>query len=107
MATKWKDVKHKNITPERIAHLDGKLKQVLLQMELRDLRLEAGQTQEELAEAVDMTQPELSRFERREDQIKRSALPFSWAYIKLSTERQSSQRRASSVVRNVQGNDHC
>jgi predicted transcriptional regulator len=69
MATNWKDIKHKNMTPERIAHLDGKLKEELLQMELRDLRLEAGQTQEELAEAVDMTQPELSRFERREDHL--------------------------------------
>ena len=41
----------------------------LIALELRELRQEAGKTQAEVAEIAEMTQAELSKFERRDDHL--------------------------------------
>ena len=69
MAThKWNDIKGK-MAPERRARVDEAVRHELLVMELRELRIQAGKTQAEVAEVAAMTQAELSKFERREDHL--------------------------------------
>lgn len=69
MAThKWSEIKNR-MAPERRARLDADVRRELLAMELRELRVEAGKTQAEVAEVAEMTQAELSKFERREDHL--------------------------------------
>lgn len=68
MIQKWNDIKGK-MAPERRARVDQAVRHELLVMELRELRVEAGKTQAEVAEVAAMTQAELSKFERREDHL--------------------------------------
>ena len=69
MATrKWSEIKDK-MSPERKARVDVAVRRELLAMELRELRQEAGKTQAEVAEIAEMTQAELSKFERRDDHL--------------------------------------
>ncbi len=69
MAThKWSEIKNK-MSPERKTRVDEEVRRELLAMELRELRQEAGKTQAEVAEIAEMTQAELSKFERREDHL--------------------------------------
>jgi transcriptional regulator with XRE-family HTH domain len=69
MAThKWSEIKEK-MAPERRARLDAEVRGEVLAMELRELRKEAGKTQTEVAEVAEMTQAELSKFERRDDHL--------------------------------------
>ena len=69
MAThKWSEIKGR-MSSERRARLDSAVRRELIAMELRELRLEAGKTQAEVAEIAEMTQAELSKFERREDHL--------------------------------------
>jgi DNA-binding XRE family transcriptional regulator len=63
---KWADIKNKGKSPERIAAIEAQVRADLLEMDLADLRREAGLTQVEAADAADMTQSHLSRFERGE-----------------------------------------
>ena len=65
---KWSTIRGK-MTPERKARVDAAVRRELLAMELRELRQEAGKTQEEVAEVAEMTQAELSKFERRDDHL--------------------------------------
>jgi DNA-binding XRE family transcriptional regulator len=65
---KWNEIKEK-LTPARRARLDAEVRREVLALELRELRQEAGKTQAEVAEIADMTQAELSKFERREDHL--------------------------------------
>jgi len=69
MAThKWSEIKSR-MSPDRKARVDAAVRLELLTMELRELRQEAGKTQAEVAEIAEMTQAELSKFERREDHL--------------------------------------
>lgn len=69
MAThKWSEIQEK-VTPERRARLDAEVRRDVLELELRELRQEAGKTQAEVAEIAEMTQAELSKFERRDDHL--------------------------------------
>jgi DNA-binding XRE family transcriptional regulator len=65
---KWSEIKEK-MTPERRARLDAEVRRDVLELELRELRQEAGKTQAEVAEVAEMTQAELSKFERRDDHL--------------------------------------
>lgn len=65
---KWSEIKD-NLAPERRSRLDAEVHREVLAMELRELRQEAGKTQAEVAEIAEMTQAELSKFERREDHL--------------------------------------
>ncbi len=69
MAThKWSEIKEK-MTPERRARIEAEVRRDVLALELRELRQEAGKTQAEVAEIAEMTQAELSKFERRDDHL--------------------------------------
>jgi transcriptional regulator with XRE-family HTH domain len=65
---KWSEIRDK-MSPERKARVDAAVRRELLAMELRELRQEAGKTQTEVAEVAEMTQAELSKFERRDDHL--------------------------------------
>ena len=64
---KWADVKARKMSPERIARIRAEAKNELIALSLRQLREEAGKTQEEMATLVNTTQSALSRIERREN----------------------------------------
>ncbi len=69
MAThKWSTLRDR-MAPERKDRVAASVARELLVMELRELRHEAGKTQAEVAQIADMTQAELSKFERREDHL--------------------------------------
>ena len=65
---KWSEIKER-MSPRRRARLDAAVRREVLAMELRELRQEAGKTQAEVAEIAEMTQAELSKFERRDDHL--------------------------------------
>jgi hypothetical protein len=67
MPGRWSDLKKKHLSPARIEKAEAAAEREALDMDLRALRLALGKTQAEVAALVDMTQSELSKFERRED----------------------------------------
>ena len=68
MATyKWREVRAKKLSPEKLAKIDAEVERELIEMDLRAIREVAGRTQEQAAAAAGMTQSEVSRLERRED----------------------------------------
>ncbi len=64
---RWSEIKSKGKSPERIEAIKAKVRADLEAMDLRELRIESGKTQEEVAAIAEMTQSELSKLERRED----------------------------------------
>lgn len=64
---KWADIKAQTMSPERIARVRKEATDELRALTLRQLREEAGKTQVEMADLVEVTQSALSRLERRED----------------------------------------
>ncbi len=66
---KWSDIRRQRFSPEKLAELDRKVAREVLDMNLREIRELAGKTQNELAEAGEMAQSEVSRAERREDHL--------------------------------------
>jgi hypothetical protein len=64
---RWQEIRSKNRSPEQIAKIDREIEQELLEMDLRAVRELAGKTQVEVAAEVEMTQSEVSRFEKRND----------------------------------------
>jgi predicted XRE-type DNA-binding protein len=67
MAKGWADMKHKDPSPEAKARVDRRVRTILLEMELQELREMAGKTQGKVAKALGITQPQVSQFEHRED----------------------------------------
>lgn len=65
----WSDIKAKDRSAEHLARLDADVAREVLAMNLRALRESAGKTQEELAALADLSQAELSRFEKRDDHL--------------------------------------
>ena len=66
---KWADIKAKGRSNEDLARLDAEIEREVLSMNLRALRESAGKTQEELSALANLSQAELSRFEKREDHL--------------------------------------
>jgi len=66
---KWKDIKNVGKSAARIEEIDRKAQAELIALDLRELRKLAGKTQEEVAVALETTQGEISRFEKREDRL--------------------------------------
>jgi predicted transcriptional regulator len=64
---KWKDIRARKFSPDRLKQIDQEVEKELLEMDLRALREAVGLTQEELARKVEVTQSQLSKLERRED----------------------------------------
>jgi DNA-binding XRE family transcriptional regulator len=67
--TRWKDLKKSRLSPEQIQKVSAQVKRDLLKMDLAELRQAAGQTQQDLAQVVKMTQSQLSRLEKRDDHL--------------------------------------
>jgi len=66
MAKRWADLKAK-LPAARRARMQRRTDELLLEMDLRELRKLVGVTQTELAERLKKTQGEVSQAERRED----------------------------------------
>jgi DNA-binding XRE family transcriptional regulator len=64
---KWADIKKTRKSPEAIASIRAEADRELLALSLRQLREDAGKTQEEIAELAEITQSALSRLERRDN----------------------------------------
>ena len=64
---RWQDIRAKKLTPAQLAKIDAEVEQELLEMDLRAIRELTGKTQVDVAEELAMTQPEVSRLERRQD----------------------------------------
>jgi transcriptional regulator len=69
MATykRWRDVRKKKLSPEVLAEVERAVARELIEMDLREMREASGKTQEEVAAALEATQSEVSRLERRVD----------------------------------------
>lgn len=64
---RWADIRSKGKSSERIARITREVEEELLEMDLRAMRELLGKSQAEVADAVKMSQSEVSRLERRED----------------------------------------
>ncbi|MGD0679851.1 MAG: helix-turn-helix transcriptional regulator [Polyangiaceae bacterium] len=60
------DIKKKNLTEAQEVRVRKLVSAELVELTLRDLREQAGKTQNDLSELTEMTRAELSRFERRD-----------------------------------------
>jgi predicted transcriptional regulator len=70
MAThRWAELEKGRLAPEARARVKREAADEVMEMTLRMLRESAGKTQEEMAELTEMSQSQLSRFERREDYL--------------------------------------
>ena len=66
---RWDDIRRKKLSAEQIEENARLVEQEIVEMNLRALRELTGKTQVEVAKAAEMTQPEASRAERREDHL--------------------------------------
>ena len=66
---KWADVRDARLSPEARKRVNRKVEAELLEMSLAELRKELGITQVEMASAADMTQAQISTWERRDDHL--------------------------------------
>lgn len=66
---KWSNIKRERFSPEEIERIDREVSHEIFEMNLRELREAAGQTQTELATLAEMSQAEVSRLERRDDHM--------------------------------------
>ena len=64
---RWQDLRKKKLTPEQLEQIEREVERELLEMDLRAIRELVGKTQVDVAEAINMTQSEVSRLERRQD----------------------------------------
>ncbi len=68
MKTKsWRDIRARKFSPQKLHEIDRAVGAELLEMDLRELREAAGKTQEELAQALEKAQSQISRLEGRSD----------------------------------------
>ena len=66
---RWEDIRRKKLTAKQLEENARWVEQEIVELNLRALRELTGKTQVEVAQAADMTQPETSRTERREDHL--------------------------------------
>jgi len=66
MARNFKDLEAK-MAPERVARAEMKAKEMMVDMLLAEIRKQMGLTQKELAIALNIKQPTLSKIEAQED----------------------------------------
>jgi DNA-binding transcriptional regulator YiaG len=69
MAKKWSDLRAKRFSKEKLAELDRRADKADRDLTLAQLRADLGVTQEALASALEIDQTQVSRFERREDNL--------------------------------------
>ena len=69
-ARRWAEIRSARKLPaEAMERIQRDTERDVLEMTLRALRESSGKTQEEMAELTEMSQPQLSRLERREDHL--------------------------------------
>ena len=69
-ARRWSDIRSgRKLAPEALERIRRDEDREVLDMTLRALRESTGKTQEEMAELTSMSQPQLSRLERRDDHL--------------------------------------
>jgi len=66
MARNFQELRDK-MSPERRARVDAKAHEMMVEMLLAEVRKEAGLTQAEVAEALNIRQPSLSKLESQDD----------------------------------------
>ena len=66
MARKFSELRER-MSPERRARVDAQAREMMVEMLLAEIRKEAGLTQADLAEALGIKQPSLSKLEAQED----------------------------------------
>jgi len=66
---RWEDLKRKKLGPEGVDRVRRRVEAELLEANLAELRQVVGVTQVEAAGRAEMTQGELSKFERRPDRL--------------------------------------
>ncbi|MGH7283655.1 MAG: helix-turn-helix domain-containing protein [Polyangiaceae bacterium] len=66
---RWNDIKNKNMSRARQRRVAAQAKADLLAMDLAELRKEAGVTQVEMADELEMTQSEISKLEKRDERL--------------------------------------
>jgi predicted transcriptional regulator len=64
-----KELEAKYFSPEEVEEIEKSVEAEIIEMNLRELRQLTGRTQEDVAQATQMRQPELSRVERRDDHL--------------------------------------
>ncbi|SRR5258706_15211675 len=69
MAKRWSEISARKLSPSALEKIQREADFEALEMTLRALRESTGKTQEELAETTEMSQSQLSRFERRDDHL--------------------------------------
>jgi predicted transcriptional regulator len=65
----WAALEKRFFTAAELAEAERYVQQEILEMNLRELRQLSGLTQQDVAQATKMRQPELSRVERRDDHL--------------------------------------
>jgi predicted transcriptional regulator len=69
MPKQWAEISARKLPPTTLAKIQRDADRQALEMSLRALRQSTGKTQEDLAEITEMSQSQLSRFERRDDHL--------------------------------------
>lgn len=66
MARNFNELRN-NMSPERRAGVDAQAREMMVEMLLAEIRKEAGLTQTDLAEILEIKQPSLSKLESQDD----------------------------------------
>ncbi len=69
MAKKWSDIRRARFSETERAELDRRIEGELVELSLGELRRQLGVTQVEMAGAIEITQSQLSKLERRDDHL--------------------------------------
>jgi DNA-binding XRE family transcriptional regulator len=71
MTQPWRTIRdqHSKLSPARRASVDEAVAREALDLSLRDLRVECGFTQQQMADALEMAQGAFSKLERRDDHL--------------------------------------
>lgn len=64
---KWSDIKRQHHTERRVRQIERQVEKELFAEDLKEMRKLLNKTQEEIAEAVEMSQSQISRMEGRKD----------------------------------------
>lgn len=69
MAKKWSDIRRARFSEAERAEQDRRIDAELVELSLAELRRELGVTQADMASAIEITQSQLSKLERRDDHL--------------------------------------
>src|SRR5437879_1407918 len=98
--TPWREIRAKKFSPARRAKLDREVQEMLLEMDLREIRRVAGKTQAQIAKALKKAQGEISRMEHRDDHLLSTLEKYvaAWRQPRGYRKVRESQRAAAGVL---------